>query len=88
MAKQAFGVDDPKVEVARHIATTCGIKVTETERCEAATQLYACSKEESIKMGYEFREFMWKKCSTKSQFALEKILLLEKRRREMHSIKN
>lgn len=58
MARQAFGTNSPKVEVARKIAEACGAKVTESERCEAATQLYACSKEEATKLGYDFSEFM------------------------------
>lgn len=58
MAKQAFGPDSPKIEIARKMTTTCAATVTATERCEAAAQMYACSVEEAKKYGYEFSDFM------------------------------
>lgn len=58
MARQAFGPDSPKIEIAKKMTTTCAATVTSTERCEAAAQMYACSTEEAKKYGYEFSDFM------------------------------
>lgn len=58
LSKQAFGPDDPKIEVAKQMAMVCGSKITNTERCEAAAQMYECTKEESEKNGYDFMEFI------------------------------
>lgn len=58
MAKQAYGADSPKVEVARKMVTTCGAKITHTDRCEMAAEMYSCALEESKSHGYEFSDFM------------------------------
>lgn len=58
MARQAFGPDSPKIEVAKQMATACATTLTSDERCEAASQMYTCSVEEAKKHGYEFSDFM------------------------------
>lgn len=58
MAKQAFGNGSPKVEVARKMASTCGERTTDTERCEMASQMFVCALSEAKVHGYEFSDFM------------------------------
>lgn len=58
MARQAFGPDSPKIEIAKQMTATCAATVTSDDRCEAASQMYICSTEEAKKHGYEFSDFM------------------------------
>lgn len=58
MARQAFGADSPKIDIARKMTETCAAAVKSTDRCDAAAEMYACSTEEAKKYGYDFSDFM------------------------------
>lgn len=55
LAKMAFGADDPKVEIARGIATDCA-DVTHDDRCEAAVKAFECSIAAGQKRGVKFED--------------------------------
>lgn len=54
---KAFGEGNPKVAIAVDIANTCA-KITDPDRCELASKMYACAKEEAAKKDLKFEDFM------------------------------
>lgn len=57
LAKNAFGADDPKVDLAIAIAKEC-VDVTDPDRCEAAAKMYDCGRKGAEKRGIKFENFM------------------------------
>lgn len=55
LAKSAVGVDDPRVAVAREVATECNT-VTDSDRCEAAAKIYECARKSAMEHGYNFED--------------------------------
>lgn len=55
LAKSAVGVDDPRVAVARDVATECH-SVTDEDRCEAAAKIYGCARNRAVEHGFKFED--------------------------------
>lgn len=57
LAKMSYGADDPRVELARTISTTCA-DVTDADRCEAAGKIHECATEKAKELGVEMKELL------------------------------
>lgn len=53
VATMAFDGDADKVEVARHLATTCA-GITDGDRCEAAAKIVECGRSAAKDRGISF----------------------------------
>lgn len=55
--KKAFGDSDPKVAIALEIANECA-KVSDPDRCENVSKIYACSMEGAQKRNLKIDDFI------------------------------